>query len=278
MLNQGDSIPLWTKRIGTYLGAIAFAAIALLLPGCSTGEPSNEELQEGKTNVTTEDVAENTEDIIGKEVTIRNIVEQKVGDLGYVVQANELNGKSILILNATQAPFELPEEQEMPIQVTGEVVQLVIADIEADYDLELGDEYVEYENKPAIIAQSLALAPTPQDLAEAPAGYFDKVIAIEGDVRNVYSPSSLTLFEDGWIDDIGVLVIGIPNNLKSEDSVVQESERVTVTGVARQFDPKLLQESDLGWDAQKIEEFGSRYTDRPIIVAEDMFPSAVDNK
>ncbi len=275
MLNQGDSVPLWTKRTGTYLGAIAFALAALLLPGCTTG---NEEIQEGKNNVTSEDVVENTEDIIGKEVTIRNIVEQEVGDLGYVVQPEEMGGESILILNATQAPFQLPEEQEMPIQVTGEVVQLVIADIETEYGVELGDEYVEYEDKPAIIAESLALAPTPQDLAEAPTGYFDKVIAVEGDVREVYSPSSLSLFEDGWIDDIGVLVIGVNRNLKAEDSVVQDGERVTVTGVARQFDPKLLQDSDLGWDAEKIKEFGSRYTDRPVIVAEDIFPSAVDNK
>ncbi|MEQ8963763.1 MAG: hypothetical protein RLP02_38640 [Coleofasciculus sp. C2-GNP5-27] len=275
MLNQGDSVPLWTKRTGTYLGAIAFALAALLLPGCTTG---NEEIQEGKNNVTSEDVVENTEDIIGKEVTIRNIVEQEVGDLGYVVQPEEMGGESILILNATQAPFQLPEEQEMPIQVTGEVVQLVIADIETEYGVELGDEYVEYEDKPAIIAESLALAPTPQDLAEAPTGYFDKVIAVEGDVREVYSPSSLSLFEDGWIDDIGVLVIGVNRNLKAEDSVVKYGERVTVTGVARQFDPKLLQDSDLGWDAEKIKEFGSRYTDRPVIVAEDIFPSAVDNK
>lgn len=277
MLNQGDSVPLWTKRTGTYLGAIAFALAALLLPGCTTTD--NEEIQEGKTNVTTEDVVENTEDIIGKEVTIRNIVERQVGDLGYVVQADELGGESILILNVTEAPFQLPQEQEMPIQVTGQVAQFMIADIETEYGVELGDEYAEYENKPAIIAESLALAPTPQDLAEAPKGYFDdKVIAVEGDVRDIYSPSSISLFEDGWVDDIGVLVIGVNRNLKAEDSVVQEGERVTVTGVARQFDPKLLQDSDLGWDAQKIEEFGSRYTDRPVIVAEDFFPSAVDNK
>ncbi|MEQ8383106.1 MAG: hypothetical protein RH949_12150 [Coleofasciculus sp. A1-SPW-01] len=275
MLNQGDSVPLWTKRTGTYLGAIAFALVALLLPGCTTG---NEEIQEGKTNVTTEEVAENTEDIIGKQVTIRNTVEQKVGDFGYVVQAEELGGESILILDVTESSFQLPEDQEMPIQVTGEVVQLVIADIETEYGVELGDEYIEYEDKPAIIAESLALAPTPQDLAEAPAGYFDKVIAVEGDVRDIYSPSSISLFEDGWVDDIGVLVIGVNRNLKAEDSVVQEGERVTVTGVARQFDPKLLQDSDLGWDAEKIKEFGSRYTDRPVIVAEDIFPSAVDNK
>ena len=275
MLNQGDSVPLWTKRTGTYLGAIAFALTALLLPGCTT---DNEEIQEGKTNVTTEDVAENTEDIIGKEVTIRNIVEQKVGDFGYLVQAEEFGSEPILILDLTEAPFELPEEQEMPIQVTGEVAQLVIADIETEYGVELGDEYVEYEDQPVIIAESLALAPTPQDLAEAPTGYFDKVIAVEGDVRDIYSPSSISLFEDGWIDDIGVLVIGVNRNLKAEDSVVQDGERVTVTGVARQFDPKMLQDSDLGWDAEKIKEFGSRYTDRPVIVAEDIFPSAVDNK
>ena len=48
MLNQGDSIPLWTKRTGTYLGAIAFALAALILPGCTT---DNEEIQEGRTKL-----------------------------------------------------------------------------------------------------------------------------------------------------------------------------------------------------------------------------------
>ncbi|MGB7442532.1 MAG: hypothetical protein WA919_15820 [Coleofasciculaceae cyanobacterium] len=275
MTSRNLSTSPLTKKVGVYLGAITLGLTSLLLPAC-TQVSDNEEIQEGKTNITTEDVAEDTAKLSGKLVTVRSEVGEKVGNSGFILENEE--GESILVINSTGATFGLPEG-DMPIQATGEVAQLVIADVENKYGLDLEDElYVDYEDKPAIIARSLALAPSPGDIYEAPQGYFDKVIAIEGDVRNIYSPSSLTLFEDGWVDDIGVLVIGIDDNLKAEDSAVQEGERVTITGVARQFDPKLLQDSDLGWDEAKIKEFGSRYTNRPLIVAEEIYPSAVDNK
>lgn len=275
MINQDSSIYPLKKRTGVYLGAIALGLTALLLPGC-TDVSENEEIQEGRTNATTEDVAENTAKLDGKLVTVRSQVGEKVGNSGFILENEE--GDSILVINSSGGTFGLPEG-DMPIQATGEVAQLVVADVEQEYGLDLEDElYVDYENQPAIIARSLALAPTTEDIYEAPQGYFDKVVAIEGEVRNVYSPSVLTLFEEGWVDDIGVLIIGISDNLEAESSAVQEGERVTVTGVARQFDPKMLEDSDLGWDAAKIEEFGSRYTDRPVIVAEGMYPSAIDNK
>lgn len=276
MLKQDTASPKKVRKTGALLGAIALGVTTLLLPGCTT---NNEEIREGKTNVTREDVANVPQDatkLIGKEVTIRSETSQPVGKSGFVMTPED--GQPILVINATGTPFVLPGG-DMPVQATGRVESLVMADVEKEYNLALEDElYVDYERKPAIIAQSLALAPNPEDLAAAPTGYFDKVIAVEGDVRKLEdTPNSFALFEEGWVDDIGVLVVGVDPNLPGGPlSAIQEGENVVVTGVARKADAQILKEANLGWDDAKINEFVSRYTNRPVIVATKIYPSAVD--
>lgn len=271
MLNQDLSFPHLTKRTGVLLGLLSLGITTLLLPSCTT---ENEEIQEGKTNITTEDVVENTEELAGQQITVRSQVQQAVGNSGFVMESD--GGEPILVINTTNAPFTLPE-REMPVQATGEAAQFVIADIEEKYGLDLENElYVDYENQPAIIAKSLALAPNPEDLATTPTDYFDKEIAVNGEVRKLDATNNaFALFEEGWVDDLGVLVIGVDRNL--QDSPIQEGESVTVTGTTRQADASLLQEANLGWDDVKIQEFLSSYTDRPVIVADGVYPSAVNS-
>ncbi len=272
MIKQSYSSRGWAKRTGVSLGAIALGLTALLLPGCS----NDKEIADGKTNTTAEDVAKVSPDqTIGKEVTVRSQTAQAVGNSGFVMTPKE--GKPILVINATGTPFTVPGT-DLPVQATGKVASFVVADIEKEFGLALEDElYADYERKPAIIAQSLALAPTPEDLYKAPTGYFNKTVAVEGDLRKLEAtPNAFALFEEGWVDDVGVLVVGVDRNLKDKGGPLQEGENVTVTGVARQFSPELVKEAGLGWDAEKIREFESRYTNRPVIVADGVYPSAVD--
>ncbi|MBF2060374.1 MAG: hypothetical protein IGR91_09395, partial [Fischerella thermalis M66_A2018_004] len=57
-------------------------------------------------------------------------------------------------------PFDLPSDRENIIQVTGEVRNLAIAQIERQYNLSLQDQYYrDYINKPVIIARDIRLAP-----------------------------------------------------------------------------------------------------------------------
>lgn len=273
MVKQSYSSLYWTNRTGAYIGAIALGLSALLLPGCTT---NNEDIREGRTNTTAEDVAGVSPDqTIGKEVTIRSETTKAVGKSGFVMTPQV--GKPILVINATGTPFVLPGG-DLPVQATGKVAEFVAADVEKEFGLALEDElYTDYERQPAIIAKSLALAPNPEDLAKAPTGYFDKKIAVEGDLRKLEdTPNAFALFEEGWVDDVGVLVISVDRNLKAKGSPLQEGENVVVTGVARQADAKFLQDANLGWDAAKINEFVSRYSNRPVIVADGVYPSAVD--
>lgn len=278
MPNQDYSFPYWNKRTGAYLGAIALGLSTLLLPGCTD---NNEEIREGKTNVTAGEVSTLSGDAanaIGKMVTVRSERGQAVGRSGFVLTPE--NGQPILVINATGTPFTLPGGN-IPVQATGQVETFVAADIDKKYGLNLEPNlYINYAQKPVIIAQSLALAPTPEDLYKAPAGYFDKVIAVEGEVRKLPDlPNSLAIFEDGWVDDVGILVIGVDPSLPGGPlSAIQEGEKIVVTGVARNVNVLAQKAQDLKWNDSQVKEFETRYTKRPVIEATKIYPSAVDNK
>lgn len=249
---------------------MALGLTAVLLPGCNGAQ----EIGDERTTVTTEDVAQHTEALIGQEITVRSLPAETVGESGFVLETD--TATPILVLNATGSVFTLPG-RDIPIQATGEVTQLAIADVQTQYGLDLEDElYADYEGQPALIARSLALAPTPEVLYESPTGYFDnQTVAVEGELRKLEAPNAFTLFEEGWVNDVGVLVVGVEQNLTEKGTPLEEGENVTVTGVARPFSAELVQEAGLGWDAQKISEFEARYAERPVIVAEGVYPSAV---
>ncbi|AFZ18467.1 hypothetical protein [Allocoleopsis franciscana] len=277
MPNQVYSFLYENKRTGAYLGAIALGLSTLLLPSC-TNLTRNEEIQQEKTNVTANEVSQLSGDAansLGKMVTVRSTVTKAVGKSGFVMTPPD--GKPILVINASGATFTLPGAN-VPVQATGQVEQLRVADIDKKYNLGLEPNlYVDYENQPAIVAQSLALAPTPENLYKAPAGYFNKEIAIKGKVRKLPNTTNgFAVFEDGWVDDIGIMVVGVDRNLQG--GPIQEGEYVVVTGVARQPDAQVLQTANLGWDANKTKEFLARYTNRPVIVADRVYPSAVETK
>lgn len=277
MFNQGSSSSYWNRKTGTYLGAIALGLSALLLPGCNNISPK-EELSPAKVNVTANDVSSLSGDAvnsIGQKVTVRSPVTKAVGKSGFVMNAP--NGKPILVINASGAPIKLPGGN-VPVQATGQVEKLAVADIDKRYNLGLEPNlYVDYENQPAIIAQSLALAPTPENLFKAPASYLDKQIAVKGTVRKFPDTTNgFAVFEDGWVDDIGIMIIGVNGNINGGS--MQEGEHVVVTGVARQPNAQLLQQANLGWNSNKINEFLAKYTNRPVIVADQVYPSAVDTK
>lgn len=258
------------------LGVALLGSASVAISGCDQ-VTTTEEIQPGKTNVTSEEVATTTEDstTIGKTATIRNQVTEVVGDNSFVMASD--TGSPILVVNATGQPF-VPPNQNIPVQATGTVESFVVADINRKYGLDLDPAlYVDYERQPAIIAQSLALAPQPEDLAEAPTGYFDKTIAVEGEFRQLTDgetqSNGFALFEEGWVDDVGVLVLG--ENLQNE--AIQEGEVVVVTGMARQPDASLLQ-TNLGWDANRAQDFLANYENRPVIIAENVYPSAVSTQ
>lgn len=251
-------------------GLVVLGLSLSLISACDGFTQNNQAEQD---NVTSDEVTqvEAGDPVIGELVTIRSGVVETLDNNGFVMESN--NGESILILNPTGTPFVMPEEA-VPIQVTGRLDTLTLAESSQRYGLELDSAlYNEYEQQPVIIAENFALAPRPQDLWNAPTDFYEETIAVEGNLEPLEtSENAFALFEEGWVDDIGVLVIGVDQLV--DIATLEDGENIVVTGQARQLDASLLQGAEFGWDEAQIQEFVSRYENRPVIVAEQVYPSA----
>lgn len=98
-------------------------------------------------NVTTEEVADQTEAVEGQVVSVRSEVKRKVGESSFTLQNEKLApSKEILVVNVSGKPFVFPEEDDMDVQVTGQVKSFALLDVEREFSLDLDPNlYAEFE-------------------------------------------------------------------------------------------------------------------------------------
>lgn len=260
---------IFMNKFWKFQGAILLAILAFILPACSNDEAN----VSGAGNVTTKEVANNADALAGKTVTVRSEPKDKVGPASFTVEDEKFFGnESILVVNASGEPFTLPEDDDIEVQVTGIVRNLVIADVEREYNLKLDKQfYVEYENKPAIIAQSIALSPDPGDITKNPEKYYNKRLAVVGEVEDIQDANTFTLDEEKLFGATDLLVL----NPKPKVTV-KDDEVVAVTGVLRPFVlAEFEREYDLGWDLQLKRKLEADYSTKPVFVADSVYPSAI---
>ncbi len=229
---------------------------------------------EAKENVTTENVSENAEDLIGQTVTIRSNAIKQIEPATFTVADQEFfGGENIVIVNATGTPFVLPTEDDTEVQVTGKVTQFVLADIESAYGFDLDPNlYVDYTDKPAIIAQSLAIAPEPGEIAKNPAQYYGKKLAVTGEIETVYGKNTFTLDEDKLFGGKDLLVV-VTN---PTEAPIQDGETVAATGKLRSFTiADVERDYNLTWDLDVQKQLEVEYSDRPVLVVDQVYPSAI---
>jgi hypothetical protein len=264
-------------------GVFALALMAVVLPGCNNRLEANNRptaqqpvAQQQDNNVTTEDVSENTQALIGKTVTIRSEPLQEIGTNAFTVNDEEFFGSEpIVVVNSSGEPFTFPEDDGTEVQVTGEVLNLVVADLNREYDLDLEpDLYADYENRPAIIAQSIAPAPQPGEIAENPQPYYGRTLAVTGEVENLYNPNTFTLDEDELFGGQDLLVL--VRNGNTANTPVQEDQTVAVTGVLRPFvSADLEREYDFNWDEGFVRQLEAEYRTRPVLIVDRVYQSAI---
>lgn len=261
-------------------GTIALVLAVIALSACENFQ--QRETAAPRDNVTTEEVANRTAQLIGKTVTIRSKPIKKLSESTFSVSDQQFfGGETILIVNASGKPFVLPTDQNVEIQATGQVRRFVYAEFERDYDLfSPADVYAEFEGKPAIVAQAIALAPEPGQVTENPRLYYNKTIAVTGEIENLTSPTAFTLDEDQLFGDQDLLVINAKARTagagEAATAPVSAGQTVAVTGVLRPFVvAEIERDYDLGWDLETRRKLEVEYSNRPVLVATGIYPSAI---
>lgn len=266
-----------------FQSTLAIGLIAGLMGACTQNTPQTS-APEGSANVQTEDVAENTESYTGQTVTIRSEPLEKVGDNSFTVSDQRFfSNEPILVINASGEPLLLPEDG-VDVQVTGEVRNFLISEIDQEFDLTLDPNlYEAYEGQPAIIAQSIALAPEPGEITSNPEQYYGETLAVTGEVEDIRSGAAFTLDEDQLLGAEDLLIVyasprdGVQQPQPSAQlPAIADGEEVAVTGTLRPFVfAEFERDYDLGWDLELQEQLEAEYSNRPVLVATGIYPSAI---
>lgn len=265
------------KANASFPAGIALAVMALVLPACT--DTQQEAAAPPVGNVTTEEVADDTNRLIGQTVTIRSEPVEKIAPNTFTVSDEQFFGtESILVVNASGVTFALPTDDDVEVQVTGQVRNFVMAEVEQEFGIDLDPEvYVEYENKPAIIAQAIALAPEPGEITENPQQYYGEALAVTGEIKDVRSPDSFTLDEDELFGATDLLVLRAnPAPGAPAPVAIEGGETVAVTGVLRPFVvADIERDYDLTWDLELQEKLEAEYSQKPVLIADAVYPSAI---
>ena len=254
------------------LAGLLMAASLTVVSACAQ-TPETTTPEDAAENVTTEELSEGAEGLIGQTVSLRAEVEETVDDVSFLLEDEQLfGGEDILVINASGEPFILVEGDDTEVQVTGEVQQFVFADFDTAYGLDLDpDLYIDYEDRPVVIAESIALSPDPGDLTSNPELYYNQRIAVEGEVEDKLSPTTFTIDEEQLFGDEDLLVL-----TQNITPLTQDGERVTVTGVLRPYiKAEFETDYELDWDLSVEEQVEAEYTEKPVFVADGVYPSAM---
>ncbi len=256
----------------TAITGLLLATSLTVLSACTAPKETTTS-QDAKENVTTEEISKGADDLIGQEVSIRSEVKNKVGDASFLLEDKQLfGGEDILVINASGQPFVLTEGDDTPVQVTGTVQKMVTADLDREYGLTLDPTlYADYEDRPVVIAKSIALSPDPGDITSAPDEYYNKRIAVQGDVGSKLASNTFTLKEHQLFNNENLLVV-----TQGATPETQENENVVVTGVLRPYvKSDFDKDYDLKWDLSVEKQIEAEYTEKPVFVADGVYPSAM---
>lgn len=264
------------NRTGNPIGvAIALALMtATLVPGL----PKKAEAQMGKypdnsTVMTLENVAGSPEEFYGQTVTIRGDYQESIDENAFKLTRGGFlffGGSEVLVVNKTGQPIVPPANEDISLQVTGEVRQLRVAELERDFGWDFWDPdvYVEYDERPVIVAESIALAPNPDQIADNPAEFYGQTIAVEGELDEYFNFNAMLVQQDSLIGGAEILVL-----LPPEANRINAGEEIVVTGEVRPFVMAEI-ESDLnlrGWTPEMQRLFAEEFGNNPVMVAEDVY-------
>lgn len=271
MLNDEEMIKVLNYKTLINLGTgTLFLSLLTLV---TTVENGSLQAQEVEDSTTIEEINEE-ETTPGEQVTVRGEVEEVEPGMSFTMEEEGfLEGDQVLVINVSGKMLPEAPSDDLQLQVTGELGTLVLADVERDYGLGLDPElYVDYENKPVILATSMVLSPDLEDISENPDSYYSQEVAVEGEINEVRNDYAFTLKEDQLIGGENLLIINATG-----EPVPAQDEKVVVVGTVRPYvKAEFERDYDLTWDLDIQEEIEAEYTDKPVLVVDSIYPSAED--
>lgn len=268
MANQTKNRFLWSPKV---IFSIVFFGVLFWLYFLFNRQPA---ATPGMMSVS--EVASETDDLIGKFVTIKSRDFEEFGPTSFAIRKRRffIQSEPVIVINASGRVFNLPTEEDIAVQVTGMVRQLNIPKLEQEFNLRLQDEvYQDYQNVTTIVAQHIALAPEVEDIMANPTKYYDRRLALTGQIREMKNSKMFALDTDNLLGEQDLLVFNpIPA------MAVNNGQTIAVTGVLRPFTVAELEENyKLTWDAGLKKELESKYKERPVLIADTVYPSTISN-
>ena len=221
------------------------------------------------TNVTPEDISANLADYLGESVSVRQEVEEVAGNYAFLLGTDPLfGGKRVLVINASGQTVDLIEGEGTDVQVTGEVREFVLADIESEYGFDLDSNvFADYENQPVIVAQSIALSPDPSVISDNPAAYYNRRLAIEGNISTMIDGNTMTINDSVLFGGNDLLAIS-----PDETITVEKGGDVVITGVLRPYVyADIAEEYNLTWDLNFQEQIQAEHQNKPVFIIDSIY-------
>lgn len=245
-------------------------SLALLLPfEVHSNKQALAQSKEG--NATVEDIIDNTDNWLGKTVTLTGKIDEMQGDSSFTLESdNYFDSDRVLIINKSGAPLpELPEENTT-IRITGEVNLVDGMEYFGDTSEDVSDEY---EQKPAIVADYIILAPDPVEIVETPANYYDREVAVSGKVADILDENAFTLEEFSLKSDRNLLVLNTTG-----EPMPESAADVLVMGTVRPYNKaELEREYGYGEDLSVyIADSSEDDDDIAVLIVEQIAPADVD--
>ena len=218
--------------------------------------------------VSTAEITENIDSFIGKSILVRNDVLEAIDEQGFILDKDRaFSGETILVINISATSSILPEDRTPEVLVGGKVERLNLSSIEQKYSLDLDSSlYAEYEGKPVIIATTLIDSPDPEDPIARPEIYYDKPLAIKGEVEDIKEYGVFELDEERVFGGEDLPVVQIKSKIQLYDE-----QTVIVYGVLRLFIAEEFERDyNLGWDSVILAQMEAEYNHKPVLVTKEI--------
>lgn len=245
------------------LAKISFGAIVITTAVSGGCVNTSKAIEQGYL-VSTAEIVENADNFVGQSVSVRNDIIETIGTNGFFLdQDSVLNGEAILVIDPSQTSVSVSNTDTPEVIVSGTVEKLNLARLAQD-NLNLDrDLYSQYEGKPAIVATSVILSPDPEDLTKQPELYYDRPLAIQGEVDDVEDYGLFEIDEEAAFGGEDLIVV------QQKPIKLEEEQNVIIYGVLRPFIvEELNRDYDLNWDLATQKKLQAKYDRKPVFVAE----------